>query len=89
MNAERLHALANKIQEELEITSPVENLQAITTALQQAGSSQSTATQQRVADAVTNFRDSMEQSTIPGWSPGWLQLLEAVSKVSKGKDEAS
>ena len=82
MNAERLHALIIRVIDELEATSVVSNLQALSTALQGIVTQSNAQTQQQLSSALIAFRAGLKDSSISNWSPAWLELL-----VEIGADE--
>jgi hypothetical protein len=78
VNAERLHALALRIKSELERTHVVQNIEAIATVLQRIMQQTNAQTQQQLADAISTFRNGMQESEIATWSPAWLELLTEI-----------
>src|SRR6266478_7167185 len=78
MNAERLHALALQIKNELKRTKAVENVEVIAAALQRVMQQMTGQHQQQLAEAVTQFRNGMEKSEIAGWSPAWIELVKEI-----------
>jgi hypothetical protein len=78
MNAERLHALINKIDTELAETQAVDNLTALAKALQTVVNQSTGQSQQQLANALTEFRSGLEKTGIPNWSPAWLELLKEI-----------
>lgn len=75
MNAERLHALADKVAEELSETAALDNLESVVSALQAVVNQSTANNQQQLASALEEFRVSLATTSIPRWSPAWRQLL--------------
>jgi hypothetical protein len=81
MNAERLHALALRIKDELERTNAVDTVAGIAAALQRVMQQQPTAQgQQQLANTINEFRNGMQQSEIAEWSPAWIELLREIGQ---------
>ena len=76
MNAERLHALIQKIQHEIDVTEVELRLTEVSGALEAVMDQPAAKQQARVGNAVLEFRSAMEKSTLGEWSPAWRELLE-------------
>src|SRR5205814_8583238 len=69
VNAERLHALALRIQSELERTQLVQKVEGIAAALHDVIEQGSGPSQQELADSIAAFREAMLKSEVASWSP--------------------
>jgi hypothetical protein len=78
MNAERLHALARRIDAELNETEAIVNLQSLAAALQQVMNQPSAQSQQRVGDMVITLQNGIAKSSLDKWSPAWMELLKDI-----------
>lgn len=79
MNAERLHALVNKIDLELAETSAVEKLDALAAALEAVVTDSTPEDQQQLATSLEEFREDLAATGIPHWSPAWRDLLVEIN----------
>jgi hypothetical protein len=78
MNAERLHALVDRIDTELQQTKAVDNLIALSNALQSVVNQSTAQSQQQLASALSSFRSDMAASDIENWSPAWIESLNEI-----------
>lgn len=75
MNAERLHAIAQTLKEELTQRRTVSLLQALVTALQQIVQQNNQSTQQNLVNARDGFYQAVTDTPTDSFTPAWRQIL--------------
>lgn len=79
MNAERLHAIALALHDDLSRSSVPSHLQQLVSALQnQINQPGQPAYQQQVSQFYEALRNALERSAVNGFSPTWLQVLDEI-----------
>lgn len=79
MNAERLHAIAIAVRDDLQQTDVVTHLQQMRDSLQnQVNQPQDPSHQQRLSELFQQLAQSLESAQSNQFSPAWQQLLEEV-----------
>ena len=79
MNAERLHAIANKIQEDLSKSSLIKLSQQVLDSLQKyVNNPQNSNVEKTFSDNLSKLYQKLEESEINDFSPAWLQLVEEI-----------
>src|SRR5258708_7099275 len=77
MNAERLHAIARAIQEDLTTTNVIKVLQQLSQALQnQINSPQEPSHQTQVAEYLKTLADALRKAPSNQFPPTWKQALD-------------
>lgn len=77
MNAERLHAIALAIQEDLKKTKEIQRLEKLRSALQnQVNQPQDPNYQQQVSDSLKELKEALNTAPSNNFTPVWKQCLE-------------
>src|ERR1044072_5654419 len=80
MNAERLHAIAKAIRDDLRITSAVNLLEQLSKALQnQVNNPQEPSFQKQVADTLSQLIAKLENASSNTFPPTWKQEIEELT----------
>jgi len=84
LNAERLHAIAAALRDELESTHVVPMLDRLIAGLQNMVNQPQTAQpQQEVSSVLSELRSSLPDAPSESFTPSWLQTLEELARVSE------
>ncbi len=75
MNAERLHAIAVTLRQEMRDRKTPDNLQNLVNYLQAVSSQSNTSTQQNLANGLTGFYAAVTDAPSDTFTPAWRQIL--------------
>jgi hypothetical protein len=75
MNAERLHAIAVALRQEMHDRKTLDHLQNLVTYLQDVAQQSNTSTQQDLSNGLTNFYEAVTNPPSDAFTPAWRQIL--------------
>src|SRR5258708_315287 len=79
MNAERLHAIAVALRQEIHDNGTLQSLQSLVSALQAVAQQSNATTQQNLASALNAFFNAVTDVSSDTFSPAWRQILIEMS----------